>query len=347
MLHPGARFTRRKLLFYAPLAATFGGGLRLPDFVTAQGSTSVKVALDWYPNANHAGLFLALARGYFAQASLEVEFYTPADPTTVLQTVGAGQDDFGISYQTDILLAREQGVPVVAVAALVQHPLLCVMATKDQGITRPGDLVDKTVGYPGIPSQEAFLATMLEADGATLDDVNLVNVGFDLVPAAISGRANAVMGAYWTHETILAEREGYPVDILRVEDWGVPDYYELMLTASEETVAERPEVVTAFLGAMQHGYQDAIDDQPAALDALEADYPDIDRKVETEGLALLAPVWTDNVPAFGAQTDDRWNAFGNWMKDHDLISDDLDISAAYKTDLLPVPVATPEATPEE
>jgi len=346
MLHPGVRFTRRKMLFYAFSFVPLVGGFRLPGRVAAQEPTKLKVALDWYPNANHAGLFLAKERGYFEQAELDVEFYTPSDPTTVLQTVGAGQDDFGISYQTDILLAREQGVPVVAVAALVQHPLLCVMATQDQEITRPSDLAGKTVGYPGIPSQEAFLATMLEADGASLDDVNLVNVGFDLVPAAISGRANAVMGAYWTHETILAEREGYPVDILRVEEWGVPDYYELMLTASEETVQERPEVVTAFLGAMQRGYEEAIDDQPAALDALEAEYPDIDHEVETEGLALLAPVWTDGVPAFGTQTAERWNAFGEWMKEHDLISDDLDIADAYTTELLPMPEATPEVTPQ-
>src|SRR3954447_10809639 len=94
----------------------------------AADSIKIKVALDWYPNANHAGLFLAKERGYFKQAGLDVDFYTPADPTAVLQTVGAGKDDFGISYQTDLLLAREQGVPVVSVAALVQHPLLCVMA---------------------------------------------------------------------------------------------------------------------------------------------------------------------------------------------------------------------------
>ncbi len=189
------------------------------------------------------------------------------------------------------------------------------------------------------------MSTMLEADGASLDDVNLVNVGFNLVPAAISGQVNAVMGAYWTHETILAEQEGHPVNVMRVEDWGVPDYYELVLTANEKTVRDRPEVVTAFLGAMQRGYQDAIADQSAALDALQKDYPDMDRDVETKGLALLAPEWTDQVPVFGTQTAERWNAFGDWMKQHNLISDDLDISAAYTTALLPAPVATPEATP--
>jgi putative hydroxymethylpyrimidine transport system substrate-binding protein len=313
--------------------------------VRAQEAMEVSVALDWYPNANHAGLFLAQERGYFAAEGLDVELYTPADPSTVLQTVGAGQDTFGISYQTDVLLARAQDVPVVSVAALVQHPLLAIMALKEKGIARPGDLVGKSVGYPGIPSQEAFLATMLEADGASLDDVDLVNVGFDLVPATISGRVDAVMGAYWTHETILAEREGFPVDVLRVEEWGVPDYYELVLTVSEETVRERPEVVRSFLTAIQRGYADAIADQPGALDALAAASPELDRAVETEGLALLAPLWTDGVPAFGTQTAERWDAYAAWMKDHDLIPPDLDVARAYTTELLPAPTATPDASP--
>ncbi len=324
-------------------AAGAGVGSRGSAF--AQERTKVTVALDWYPNANHAGLYLAQARGYFAAEGLDVELYTPADPTTVLQTVGAGKDTFGISYQTDLLLQRAAGVPVVSVAALVQHPLLGVMATQTQNITRPKDLVGKTVGYPGIPSQEAFLATMLEADGARLEDVNLVNVGYDLVPAAISGRAAAVMGAYWTHETILAEREGYPVDVLRVEEWGVPDYYELVLTASEETVAERPERVTPFLRAAQRSYAEAAAEQEAALDALAAASPDLDRAVETQGLALLAPVWTDEVPVFGIQTPVRWDAYAAWMVQRGLIPADLDVSRAYTTDLLPVPAATPIASP--
>lgn len=305
----------------------------------------VSVALDWYPNANHAGLYLAQERGYFDDERLEVELYTPADPTTVLQTVGAGQDAFGISYQTDLLLARAQEVPVVSVAALVQHPLLCVMATKEQGITRPADLAGRTVGYPGIPSQEAFLATMLAQDGASLDDVELVNVGFDLVPAAISGRVDAVMGAYWTHETILAEREGYPVDILRVEEWGVPDYYELVMTASEETVAGRPDLVSAFLRAVQRGYGDAIADPDAAVETLAAAYPEVDREVEAQGIDLLIPVWTDGGVAFGTQMPARWEDYAAWMKEHELIPADLAVAAAYTTALLPTTAATPAATP--
>lgn len=316
-------------------------GLIHPVAGLAQSGQEVTVALDWYPNANHAGLFLGQARGYFAEAGLTLDVYTPSDPTTVLQTVGAGKDTFGISYQTDVLLARAQGVPVVSVAALVQHPLLAVMTRKESGITRPADLVGKTVGYPGIPSQEAFLATMLETDGASLDDVTLINVSFNLVPTLISGQADAVMGAYWTHETILAEREGYPVDILRVEDWGVPDYYELVLVAGESTIAEQGEMIAAFLGALQRGYDDAASDETAALDALVDAYEAIDREVETEGLRLLRSEWTDGVAVFGEQSSVRWADYAAWMKSRELIPADLDETAAYTTAFLPVQPATP------
>jgi putative hydroxymethylpyrimidine transport system substrate-binding protein len=301
----------------------------------------LSVPLDWYPNANHAGLFLAQERGYYAEEGLAPDFYTPSDPTTVLQTVGAGRDAFGISYQTDLLLARAAGVPVVSVLALVQTPLQGIMVLADSGITRPADLTGKTVGYPGIPSQEAFLATMLADDGATMDDVALVNIGFDLVPALVSGRVDASLGAFWTHEPILAEQEGFPTTMLKVDDWGVPPYYELIIVASEDTVARRADLIERFLRATRRGYDDAIADPAAAIAALQAASPDLDVPVEEAGIALLIPVWTaDDVP-FGTQTAARWDTYARWMADHDLIPADLDVAAAWRGDMMPMamPVA--------
>lgn len=312
-------------------------------FKPALAAEKITLALDWYPNANHTGLFQAQADGLFIAAGLELELYTPSDPTVVLQTVGAGRDTFGISYQTDVLFARAQGVPVVSIAALVQHPLICLMSLKSAGISRPADLNGKTVGYPGIPSQEAFLATMLETDGLTAADVELVNVEFNLLPALISGQADAVMGAYWTHETILAEQEGYPVDILRVEEWGVPDFYELVLVTSEETLKTRPDMVEAFLTAMQRGYESTIADPATALETLVTAYPETDRSVEEQGLALLLPAWTDGVTTFGEQHAERWSSYAAWMASRGLIPANLDVNAAFSTLLLPTGSATPES----
>ena len=336
--------TRRRLMALVPFSAVAAGSVLQaqigPASALAQESAAFSVALDWYPNANHAGLFLARERRYYADEGLAPEFYTPSDPTTVLQTVGAGRDAFGISYQTDVLLARAAEVPVVSVLALVQTPLLGIMVLADSGITRPADLAGKTVGYPGIPSQEAFLATMLESDGATMAEVDLVNIDFNLVPGLISGQVDASLGAYWTHETILAEREGYPVDLLRVEEWGVPPYYELVITASEETVAERADLVARFLGATRRGYEAAIADPAAAIAALRAASPDLDVAVEEEGIALLIPVWTAGDVPFGTQTAARWDDYASWMAARGLIADDLDVAAAWRGDLI-VAEATP------
>jgi putative hydroxymethylpyrimidine transport system substrate-binding protein len=306
----------------------------------AQELETISVALDWYPNANHAGLYLAQERGYYAEERLAPEFYTPSDPTTVLQTVGAGRDDFGISYQTDVLLARAAGVPVVSVLALVQAPLQGIMVLADSGITRPRDLVGKTVGYPGIPSQEAFLATMLEDDGATMDDVDLVNIDFNLVPALISGQVAASLGAFWTHEPILAEQEGYPTSFLKVDDWGVPPYYELVIAASEDTISERLELIERFLRATRRGYEDAIADPAAGIAALRAANPDLDVAVEEAGIALLVPVWSAGDAPFGTQTAARWDDYARWMVERRLIPDDLDVAAAWRGDLAPA-AATP------
>ena len=301
---------------------------------------TISVALDWYPNANHAGLYLAQERGYYAEEGLAPEFYTPSDPTTVLQTVGAGRDNFGISYQTDILLARAAGVPVVSVLALVQAPLQGIMVLADSDITRPRDLIGKTVGYPGIPSQEAFLATMLEDDGATMDDIDLVNIDFNLVPGLISRQVDASLGAFWTHEPILAEQEGYPTSFLKVDDWGVPPYYELVIAASEDTVTNRSELVERFLRATRRGYEDAIADPAAGIAALRTASPDLDVAVEEAGIALLVPVWTAGDTPFGTQTVERWDDYAAWMAERGLVPDDLDVATAWRGDLAPA-TATP------
>ena len=292
---------------------------------------SVRLALDWYPNSNHLGLYIAQEKGYFAEEGLNVTIYTPVDPSTILQTVGKGSDDFGISYQPDVLLARGQGVPVVSVVGMVQHPLNSVMALRSSGIATPKDLVGKKVGYPGIPTNEPLLDTMLKADGARgLEDVELVNVGFDLVPALLSGTVDAIVGAYWTHESILAENEGYPINIMRMEEWGVPDYYELVLVASEDTVKDRPDVVERFVRALRRGYEDAIADPQAGVDILLRGTKDeVDEAIERPGADLLVPVWRTETVRFGEQDSSRWEDFTRWMQENGLLSEEVGADDAF------------------
>ena len=325
-------------------AATMG---RVGPSRRASAATSFSLALDWYPNSNHAGIYVAQAQGAFEKAGLAPKIYTPADPTTVLQTVGAGRDDFGISYQTDVLLARAQGVPVVSVAAVIQQPLLVLMASRAENITRPRDLKGKSIGAAGTPSDDAILGTILAADGVTLDEVNVVNVGYDLVPALTAGKVDAVTGVFWNHEVLIAQRNGFPANVIRVEDWGVPSYYELVLVASEATVANRADLVHALVDTLGTGYEAAAKDPLSALPALKAASPDLDADLEAEALPISAPTWVNGAGQFGVQTPDRWASYAAWMATNGLLPGDLDVAKAWYqgvSSVRPLP-ATPGATP--
>ena len=292
-------------------------------------SDTASVVLDWYPWSNHAGLFMAQEKGYFKDQNLDVKINVPSSTDDVLKLVGTDHDTFGISYETDVLLAREQGIPVRSIAALVQQPLNTVMTLKSSGITHPAQLEGKKVGYPGIPSDEALLKTMMATDGADSSKVQLVNVGFDIVPALISGKVDAIIGGYDVHESILAEQQGYPVNVMPVQDWGVPSYYELVLVASEKTIQNNPEMVDKFIHAVIQGYDAAASDHKAALDAISSKYPDTDLKMETVGIERLAPLWTKGAPMFGWQTQERWQQYADWMTQNGLLSGPIDASKAF------------------
>jgi len=304
-------------------------------FSISCGEEKVTLALDWFPNANHTGLYLAMERGYFEEEGIDLQVYTPDDPSTILATVGADKDDFGFEYQVGVLLARGQGVPVVSVAAIVQHPLNSVMALESSGIKSPRDLVGKTVGYPGIPTDPPLLRTMLEADNlsesAAIDVVDgMVNVGFDLVPALISGRVDAIVGAYWTHESISARNQGFPLTVLRMEDWGVPDFYELVVVASENKLRDDPGLVERFVRAIKRGYVEAAKDPALAVEVLLNQVPEADPKIDRPGSVLLAPLWVeDGIPSFGWQTTEKWSEMTEWMQTNNFLTADLRAADAF------------------
>lgn len=292
--------------------------------------TKVSVALDWFPWSNHSGLYIARERGYYADEGLDVDIFTPGDPSTVLQTVASGRDDFGISYETEVLVARQQEVPVVSIMALVQHPLNSVMALQSSGISEPADLVGKKVGSPGIPSDEPLLDTMLKSQGHSLSDVEMVNVGFDLVPALISEEVDAIVGAYWVHESISAENQGYPVNIMRMEQYGVPDFYELVMVANQQKIAQDPDLVQRFVRATIRGYQDAIADPQAAVELLAQVRPEVDLSIEKPGVEKLAPLWKpDGGQTFGWQEESRWVDFAQWMQQNGLLTSQVDATSAF------------------
>ena len=318
---------RRRVWFALLLAAILtvvtgcGGG--------NEDRVKVSLALDAPPNASHAGLFVAQGKGYFKADGLDVNLTTPADPSTVLKTVGAGKADFGVSDQPSVLLARAQGIPVVAIAAMAQHPLSAVLTLKSSGITRPRDLAGKKVGYAGVPLDEALLKTVVENDGGDFRKVDLVNIDTDLVPAMLARRVDAVVGADWTRESALIEQQGRQAVVLKMEQWGAPDYYGMMLVTNEDTLKVRPQVVLRLMLAVLKGYRDAGQDPDGAVTALANPSPGMDKEVDGRAIRLLAPAWTDAVPSFGWQTAERWRALSTWMQAQGLLAKPMEAGRAF------------------
>jgi putative hydroxymethylpyrimidine transport system substrate-binding protein len=291
--------------------------------------TDITIALDWYPWSNHAGIFVAKEKGYYSENQLRVSIYTPSNPSNILQTVGSGKDDFGISYQTDVLMAKAEGVPVTSIAAIVQHPLNSIMTLKESGITRPYHLEGKRIGYPGIPTDELLLKTMIEYDGGNIENIKLMNVGYDLVTALISKKVDAIIGAYWVHESFIIEEQGYEINILKMEDWGVPDFYELVIVTNEKTVDNKPELINKFINSTFKGYEYSINNPKEAINIMSSINPEIDIELETAGIKLLLPLWKKENGQFGWQDKSKWEKLAIWMLEQQLLNKPVNLDKAF------------------
>lgn len=290
--------------------------------------TKVSMALDWFPWSEHVGFFIAKERGYFADEGLDVELRVPPDPATIFQTVAAGVDDFGINVKSDLLVAREQGMPVVSIMALVQHPLSAIMALKESGIEEPKDLAGKKIGWTGLPQHERMMNTILKKHGLSLEDVVMINVGFDLVPALIGKQVDALAMGFWAYESIVSEREGFPVNIMKVDEYGIPDFYELVVLTNEDTIRDNPELVQKFVKAVTRGYEDAIRDPEGAVQILKQTNPEVDVEIERRSTELQIPLWK-SAKGFGWQEEQKWVEFAQWMKENGWLSQDVDARQAF------------------
>ncbi|MBS1879905.1 MAG: ABC transporter substrate-binding protein [Actinobacteria bacterium] len=282
----------------------------------------LSLALDFYPNPDHAGIYMAQEKGYFDEAGLDVSISSPSDPSAPLKLVASGKADLAISYEPEVVLGHEQGLPVTAVAALVNQPLTSLIWLRSSGIKGVADLKGKTVATAGIPYQEAFLKTILNRAGVAPETVKSVNVGFGLLPALVGGQAQAMLGGYSNVEGVDLQQRGKAPVITPVDQLGVPTYDELVLVANSETLAEKGEQIRLFIAALERGTEAAVADPEAATAAITAANPELEPKLtaaEMEATLPLLAAREGNHP-FGYMDPRRWQAFAAWMRDEELIA---------------------------
>jgi len=294
------------------------------DVISTSRTKPFTVALDFFANADHAALYSAIARGDFRAVGLNVRPETPSDPAAPLKLLAAGSVDMAISYEPELLLARDQGLKLVSVGALVQRPLTSIIALPGQRVSSVANLAGKSVGTAGIPYQAAALKTALSAAGVDPSTVREVNVGFNLVPAMLSGKVAATLGGFWNYEAIQLEQLHRRPVVIPVDRTGTPNYDELVLVVRADEARARGQDLRAFLQALTRGQRE-VQANPAAASAvvLRAN-PSLDPKLQLTSIVRTLPSTRPANPSrpFGWQEPSAWAAFGSWMLAHKLIQHD-------------------------
>ena len=324
--------------------AVFAVGCGEKSEPTGEGTPRLEpytVMLDYVPNADHAGLYAALDAGLYKKAGLDVKLQPPPDPAAPLKFLVAGRADLAISYQPELLLARDQGEEgIVAVGALVQKPLTSLMSLPSGGVKTPKDLAGKRVATAGIPYQSAYLKSILAQAGVDASSVQEINVGFNLTQAMISKRADASLGSFWNYEGVDLQRRDLDPVILRMEQIGVPTYNELIFVARRQDLdAAGASRLRRFLSTTAAGHRLLRENPQAGVDALlKADrgldpelqaaaikatlpvfFPEPLPREERSAPSTVAPQPNTSLP-WGWQEPIVWATYERWMRAENLLT---------------------------
>lgn len=297
---------------------------------------SVTVMLDWVPNTNHTGLYVALDKGWFADEGLQVEIVEPGQQggaTTPL--VASGQAHFGVGYQEDVTQARANEVPVVSVAAVIQHNTSGFASPKEKGITRPLNMEGKRYGGWGSPTEDAMLKAVIEGDGGDFSKVEMINTGVADFFSAVEQDIDFAWIYYgWTG--VESELRGMELDFLELRQLEPAlDYYTPVLTTGEKLIKEDPELVRKFLWAVSRGYEFAIVHPEEAARILLKYTPETDEQLLLASQAYLSPRYQDDAPRWGEQKAQVWERYARWMYEKELLPEMIDSDNAFTNEFLP------------
>ncbi|MCM3238475.1 ABC transporter substrate-binding protein [Heyndrickxia oleronia] len=299
-----------------------------------KGLKHVTVVLDWTPNTNHTGLYVAKEKGYFKDEGLDVDIIQPGEAGAD-QLVAAGKAQFGISAQESITEARIQGVPIVSIAAIIQHNTSGFASPKEKNITSPKDFENKTYGGWGAPVEKAVLDSLMKKEHADVEKTKIINMGETDFFTAVKRDIDFAWIYYgWTG--VEAELRGEKINMIYLTDYSNKlDYYTPVLTTNEKMIEKDPETIKHFLAAASKGYTYAIDHPDDAADLLIKAVPDLDPKLVKASQKWLSPKYQDDAARWGEQKQEIWENYASWMYDNHLLDKKLDSKKAFTNQYLP------------
>lgn len=303
----------------------------------AEESEKITFVLDWTPNTNHTGVYVAQELGYFADRGLEVEIVQPPEDG-VEPLVASGRAQFGVSFQ-DYMAPAVSGpgaLPVTAVAALVQHNTSGIVSRKGEGMDRPAGMAGHSYATWDLPVELATIRTVVEKDGGDFDEITLIPSTVTDEVTALSTKAVDAIWIFYGWAGVKMELEGLPVDYFAFADIDpVFDYYTPVLIAADSFLEEEPDTARRFLEAVRDGYEYAIENPDEAAEILCKAAPELDPELVKASQEYLSGQYKAEVEQWGYIDPDRWNAFFRWLNDNGLVEDEIPMDAGFTNDYLP------------
>src|SRR6056297_1432777 len=301
-----------------------------------QSLQEITVLLDWVPNTNHTGLYVAIEKGFYKQEGLEVNIIQPSEGGPA-GLIAAGQGEFGISYQEQVTFARtsKEPLPVVAIAAVLQHNTSGFASPVEKGITRPRDFEGKKYGGWGSPVEEATIKALMEIDNADFSNTEMVTIGAIDFFAAVQEYVDYTW-IYYGWDGVAADLKNFPINFILLQDY-VPqlDFYTPVIITREKLLEEEPELIRKFLRATGKGYQYSIEKPETAVNDLLKHAPEINHEIAIASQKYLAGQYQADAPYWGVMERERWENYAQWLNDQDLIEKMLDVEASFTNDFLP------------
>lgn len=307
------------------------------DKKEAQGElTKITFVLDWTPNTNHTGLYVALEKGYFEEAGLEVEIVQPPeDGAEVL--VASGKAQFGVSFQDTMAaaIAGAEPLPITAVAALIQHNTSGVISRKGEGMDTPKGLEGKSYATWNGPIELAMMEEVVEAAGGDFSKVELVPSTVTDEVTALNTKSVDSIWVFYAWAGVKTELEGLETDYFAFRDIDpVFDYYTPVVIAGNTFLEENPETAKAFLDALKKGYEFAISDPEGAADILCKHVPELDYELVLASQKYLANEYKAEVEKWGYIDPARWNAFYSWLNEEDILEEEVPENFGFSNEYL-------------
>ena len=315
-----------------------GLGLLLPacGSQAVQGLTPITLMLDWVPNTNHTGFYVAQLKGYFTDAGLDVSIIEPGE-VFAEQAVLSNVAEFGVSFQEQVTLARARDLPIVSIAAIIQHNTSGFASRAALGAGSPADWEGLRYGSFSSPFEEPTLRVLMECDNGNFDDLELLNVGFSDPLALLDEQQIDLAWIFYAWQGTQAQQQNIDLNVVMLDDWFecIPDYYTPVIIASEETLQEKPQIVSAFLEAVSSGYTYAIQNPNDAAALLLQAVPELDEDLVQASQAWLSPRYQAEADRWGVQKRTVWEQYANWMAMHGILEQPIDAAAAFSNDFLP------------